>query len=203
MTAQPFNTRHYRRFRNLLIDLNRDLLSISHKMCESDKYGGFTELEHYVMALEDRRFVSHCGFDIKASARELIKKIRRKKHGGASTIDMQMVRTITEFKDMTIYRKLYETLLSWLVNFHFTKKQIIRCYLKNAFFGSRLIGAEKAANVLFNKDLSMLEKDESAFIAAMLLRPKPLNPKNEWFEIVKSRASYAQSVRVLVEEGSK
>lgn len=79
MTAQPFNTRHYRRFRNLLIDLNRDLLSISHKMCESDKYGGFTELEHYVMALEDRRFVSHCGFDIKASARELIKKIRRKK----------------------------------------------------------------------------------------------------------------------------
>lgn len=203
MTSQPFNTRHYRKVRNILIDLNRDLLSISSRMCESDKYGEFSDLEYYVMALEDRRFVNHCGFDFKSSVREFIKKLKGEKHGGASTIDMQMVRTITGFKDMTIYRKLYEILLSWLVNFHFTKKQIIRCYLKNAFFGSHLIGAEKATNTLFNKLPYMLSKDESAFVAAMLLRPKPLSPKDEWFYVVKSRASYAKSVRVLVKESAK
>ncbi len=203
MTAQPFNTRHYRKFRRFLVDLNMDLSYISSKMSDCDSYGEFSDLEYYVMALEDRRFISHCGFDIKAFVRELTKKVKGRKHGGASTIDMQMVRTITGFKDLTVYRKLYEILLSWLVNFHFTKKQIIRCYLRNAFFGSHLIGVEKASFAMFGKAPSMLNRDESAFVAAMLLRPKPLSPKVEWFGIVNSRASYAQSARVFVKESTK
>ncbi|UIZ74182.1 transglycosylase domain-containing protein [Raoultella ornithinolytica] len=151
MSGYPYNQRHYRRFRNILIDLNRDLLTISEYMNEYDDYYELNDLCYFVMALEDRRFFRHCGFDFFSFVREVFKAACKKKHGGASTIDMQLVRTITGFKDLTLYRKFYEVILAILLNFKFSKKQIIMCYLRNAFFGSRLIGSEKAASFLIKR----------------------------------------------------
>ncbi|WP_437888910.1 transglycosylase domain-containing protein [Phytobacter sp. V91] len=135
-----------------------------------DESADFNELEFFVMALEDRRFLRHCGFDFLSFIRDALKMIQRKKHGGFSTIDMQMVRTITNFKEQTFYRKLYEITLSLLVNFKYTKKQIIRCYLTNAFFGSHLIGVNKTSLEVFKQETHSLNQDNQAFIAAMLLR---------------------------------
>ena len=199
MSGYPYNKRHYRRLRNILIDLNRDLLTISEYMNEYDDYYELNDLCYFVMALEDRRFFRHCGFDFFSFVREIFKAICNKKHGGASTIDMQLVRTITGFKDLTLYRKFYEVILAVLLNFKFSKKQIIMCYLRNAFFGSRLIGAEKAVSI-FNKNVYELNYDESACLAAMLLRPKPLNPNEKWFESIRVRALYAKRFRGAVKK---
>lgn len=199
MSGYPYNQRHYRCFRNILIDLNRDLLTISEYMNEYDDYYELNDLCYFVMALEDRRFFRHCGFDFFSFVREVFKAACKKKHGGASTIDMQLVRTITGFKDLTLYRKFYEVILAILLNFKFSKKQIIMCYLRNAFFGSRLIGAEKAAS-FFNKNVDELNYDESACLAAMLLRPKPLKPSEKWFESIKVRALYAKRFRGAVKK---
>lgn len=199
MSGYPYNQRHYRRFRNILIDLNRDLLTISEYMNEYDDYYELNDLCYFVMALEDRRFFRHCGFDFFSFVREVFKAACKKKHGGASTIDMQLVRTITGFKDLTLYRKFYEVILAILLNFKFSKKKIIMCYLRNAFFGSRLIGSEKAAS-FFNKNVDELNYDESACLAAMLLRPKPLKPSEKWFESIKVRALYAKRFRGAVKK---
>lgn len=199
MSGYPYNQRHYRRFRNILIDLNRDLLTISEYMNEYDDYYELNDLCYFVMALEDRRFFRHCGFDFFSFVREVFKAACKKKHGGASTIDMQLVRTITGFKDLTLYRKFYEVILAILLNFKFSKKQIIMCYLRNTFFGSRLIGSEKAAS-FFNKNVDELNYDESACLAAMLLRPKPLKPSEKWFESIKVRALYAKRFRGAVKK---
>lgn len=169
-------------------------------MNEYDDYYELNDLCYFVMALEDRRFFRHCGFDFFSFVREVFKAACKKKHGGASTIDMQLVRTITGFKDLTLYRKFYEVILAILLNFKFSKKQIIMCYLRNAFFGSRLIGAEKAAS-FFNKNVGELNYDESACLAAMLLRPKPLKPSEKWFESIKVRALYAKRVSDRVFSG--
>lgn len=200
MEKIPYNERHYRCLRNLLISLNRDLLYISRFMDSKDEHSDYDDIEYYVMALEDRRYLRHCGVDFKSFLRELLKIIRGKKHGGASTIDMQLIRTITGFKDPTIFRKSYESILAFLINFKFTKKQIIRCYLKNAFFGSGLIGIESAAQSVFKKNVIDLNKHEKAFIAAMLLRPKPLKANEEWFCLVWNRAAYSESVRPFVKK---
>lgn len=168
-------------------------------MNEYDDYYELNDLCYFVMALEDRRFFRHCGFDFFSFVREVFKAACKKKHGGASTIDMQLVRTITGFKDLTLYRKFYEVILAILLNFKFSKKQIIMCYLRNAFFGSRLIGAEKAAS-FFNKNVDELNYDESACLAAMLLRPKPLKPSEKWFESIKVRALYAKRFRGAVKK---
>lgn len=202
MNNHPYSERHYRSLRNLLINLNYDLLQIHHEMLKTpcNESDDFSELEYFVMALEDRRFLRHCGFDFLSLLRDILKIIQRKKHGGFSTIDMQMVRTITNFKEKTFYRKLYEIILSLLVNFKYTKKQIIRCYLANAYFGSHLIGVKKVSLELFKQETYALNQDDQAFIAAMLLRPKPLKASDRWYCLVRDRASYAKRVRSFVKK---
>ena len=189
-----------RKIRNFLITINQDLFSIREKMEEISytqkiSYDNYDELHYLVMALEDRRFLKHCGVDFRSILRECIKFFLRKKFGGASTIDMQMVRTITGFKERTLYRKIYESILAFIVNFKFSKKQIIDCYLNNAFFGSHLYGIEKATQKCFGKYISQLTFDEKAQLAAMLQRPRPQHPSAEWQEKILKRARYAQIIR--------
>lgn len=189
-----------RKIRNFLITINQDLFSIREKIEEISytqkiSYDNYDELHYLVMALEDRRFLKHCGVDFRSILRECIKFFLRKKFGGASTIDMQMVRTITGFKERTLYRKLYESILAFIVNFKFSKKQIIDCYLNNAFFGSHLYGIEKATQKCFGKYISQLTFDEKAQLAAMLQRPRPQHPSAEWQEKILKRARYAQIIR--------
>ncbi|WP_249215485.1 MULTISPECIES: biosynthetic peptidoglycan transglycosylase [unclassified Providencia] len=189
----PINTQYQRKFRNILLSLNRDLLLIEQNITPHNLIS-ITNLHYYIICLEDRRFYKHHGVDFKSVCRELLKCIMRKKHGGASTIDMQLVRTITGFKDRTIFRKLYESILAFLINYKFTKNQIIECYASNAFFGSRLYGAKSAAIKHFNKDLHHLDNNEMAFIASMLLRPRPLFPSDGWEKSNESRSRYAQAI---------
>lgn len=198
--GQPKNGQLIRNFKNIFICLNYDLFEISKRMNHIDDYSDFNDFEFLVMSLEDRRYLKHCGYDFKACLREAIKMIAKKKHGGASTIDMQMVRTITNFRELTFYRKLYEVILSILVNYKFSKKQIIRCYLNNAFFGTRLYGYESATIKTFGKNFESLDYEEKAFLAAMLLRPKPLKENEKWRQLVIVRAIYAQRMRSLVKQ---
>ena len=192
-------TPNNRKIRNFLITINQDLFLIKEKIdkisyIQKNSYDDYDELYYLVMALEDRRFLKHGGVDFRSILRECIKFFLRKKFGGASTIDMQMVRTITGFKERTLYRKFYELILAFIVNFKFSKKQIIDCYLNNAFFGSHLYGIEKATQKCFGKYISQLTFDEKAQLAAMLQRPRPQHPSAEWQEKILKRARYAQII---------
>lgn len=197
---QPKNGQLIRNFKNIFICLNYDLFEISSKMDNIDTYSEYNDFEYLVMALEDRRYLKHCGYDLISLLRETLKMVTMKKHGGASTIDMQMVRTITDFRELTFFRKIYEIILSILVNYKFSKKQILRCYLENAFFGTRVYGYNAAAKKTFNKDFECLDYHEKAFLAGMLLHPKPLKTSERWRQSVIVRAVYAQKMRVFVKQ---
>ncbi|MGL4170470.1 biosynthetic peptidoglycan transglycosylase [Morganella morganii] len=190
---EPMNNRSKRRLRNILISLNVDLIMIENQIYHNDMIK-LTNLHYYIVCLEDRRFFSHRGVDFRSVLRECFKALTFKKHGGASTIDMQMVRTITGFKENTMFRKIYESILAFIINYRYTKKQIIDCYVRTAFFGSRLYGAEAAAKNFYSKKIEKLNNDEMAFIASMLLRPKPLNPTEKWLSNTTLRSRYAQGI---------
>lgn len=149
-----------------------------------------TTFEKVVLTLEDRRFLQHGGVDWIAGCREVIKYVLRRKHGGASTIDMQFVRTATGYRELTLRRKLYEILLSLLIQYRYPKIQILRSYLDCAFFGSGLIGIERTSRALYEKRPSELSNIEAGRIAAMLVYPKPLVPKGPWYGRVERRAEY-------------
>lgn len=180
--------------RRWLIKIHKDLFKIERSLvpdyyCENTK---LTKLEKLVLILEDRRFLHHSGVDLIAVFREVLKALTCSKHGGASTIDMQFIRTITGYKELKFGRKLYEAFLAYLIRFRYSKIQILRSYLECAFFGSHLIGIERASKELFQKHPDDLSDDESAQLAAMLVYPKPLIPPERWRTNVLRRAKYGQ-----------
>jgi membrane peptidoglycan carboxypeptidase len=155
-----------------------------------------TNLEKLCLALEDRRFYRHHGVDIPSVLRELLRATTFRRHGGASTIDMQFVRTVTGYKDWTLRRKLYEMVLAMIIQFRYSKIVILRSYLTCAYFGWRLKGSTAAANKVFKKNADDLSLDEAAFIAAMLVYPQPRNPAPEWVLRVERRAQYGKRIYI-------
>jgi membrane peptidoglycan carboxypeptidase len=149
-----------------------------------------TALEVMTVVLEDRRFFRHGGVDLQSVARELIKLISGRRHGGASTIDMQLVRTATGYRDKTFGRKLYETVLAMRLQRRCTKRQILWTYLAIAYFGTGLDGAEATAREVFGKGVCDLSLEEAAFQSAMLCIPRPRAAPEAWRQRVERRAKY-------------
>ena len=214
----PYNMKYHRKLRGVLVDLNRDLFLIEEKMkTYHDNHSSdisfqlfwneeLDDLHVYVMALEDRRFFQHCGVDFRAIVREFLKF--RKRKGGASTIDMQLVRTITNFRERTLFRKLYESLLAVIINFKYTKRQIIDCYLSNAFFGSHLYGLDSLMHDLGVYHYDEINYEMKSRIASMLQLPRPLQIDSnkekleQWERRLSDRSFYAQMMRFRVKYSS-
>jgi hypothetical protein len=153
-----------------------------------------TALELATIALEDRRFFYHLGVDMPSVVRETLKALAGRKHGGASTIDMQFVRTVTGFRAPTLERKFYEAFLAFLIQFRYKKLDILRSYLACAYFGSGLTGANAAAQKVFNRNADRLSIEEASFISAMLAYPRPLDGLPRWERRARRRAAYAVAV---------
>ena len=151
-------------------------------------------VELMTIVLEDRRFFRHAGIDAQSIARETIRAFTWRKFGGASTIDMQFVRTATGYKKNTMGRKLYELFLAKVIQSRYGKLEILRSYLACAFFGSGLIGADMAAQKMFGKNAEELGLEEASLIAAMLACPRPLNGSPGWELKVRRRAAYGMKV---------
>lgn len=159
-----------------------------------------SEFEIMVLILEDRRFLVHRGVDVLSVFRELLRAITFRSYGGASTIEMQFIRTINNRKERALRRKIREFILAYIIQYHFEKKAVMRSYLDIAFFGSGLAGAEAASVKVFGRTVTELEKDQCAFLAAMLVYPMPLTPTERWRKKVETRASYALKIRSRFKE---
>lgn len=188
----PGRARPSLRFARLRSDLSR--IDRSVRPLPQSPAAALTALELMTIAIEDRRFFHHPGVDVLSFFREAIKVLRGRKHGGASTIDMQFVRTVTGYRALTMKRKLYEAFLALVIQSRHTKLEILRSYLGCAFFGSGLIGANAAAQRVFNKNADRLSMEEASFISAMLAYPRPLQGLPRWEQRARRRAAYAIAV---------
>lgn len=175
--------------KRLLFYLHRDLEQITETV-EGWNQADLSDFEVLVLILEDRRFFQHHGVDLLAVVRELVRMFSFRKHGGASTIDMQFVRTKTGYRAKTFKRKCYEIILAYFLQFRMHKLAILRSYLDIMYLGSGLRGAYQASETVFAKQLWELDRREAAFIAAMMVYPRPLVPTAEWSKKVYRRAAY-------------
>ena len=187
-------------FRRWLLQVHRDLLAIHQHVPSSIYPESLSTFEKMVLVLEDRRFFKHAGNDYKSIVRELAKALTFRRHGGASTIDMQLVRTVTNRKEKTIRRKLYELMLARIIQYRYSKARILRAYLSCAFFGSGLYGANSVSMEEFGKISEALDLDEAAQVASMLVYPKPLKPTAKWRGNVRRRADYGKLIYVRLEK---
>lgn len=192
--AQP--RKQYPSLRRWLLKLHQDLLSI-HSVIEpyvAEYPKCLSDFERLVLTLEDRRFFKHMGVDWRRFVREAFRAITFRTHGGASTIDMQLVRTATGYRDRKIQRKLYEALLAYIIQHRYSKLEIMRSYMRIAYFGTGMKGSEAAARHLYNMHPTQLDVDQAASVAAMLVFPRPRNPSKGWAYKHLRRANYIKAV---------
>ncbi|WP_082640182.1 biosynthetic peptidoglycan transglycosylase [Aureimonas sp. N4] len=183
-----------------LIELNLELDRVLSCVYAWDDRKTLNDIEFYVVVLEDRRFFQHDGLDRKSVLREIWRACTLRRHGGASTIDMQFVRTVTGRYERTLKRKMREVLISRLLRYHVSKHAVLRSYLDIAYFGTGLSGVYSVADSLFDCAPSQLSGKDAAFVASMLVSPRPRMPSQEWFVKVLARAEYALSVGSGLEE---
>jgi penicillin-binding protein 1A len=130
-----------------------------------------------VIAIEDRRFYSHFGFDPIGFSRAMARNIMsgRMVQGG-STITQQLAKNMFLTPDRTLERKVQEVLLAFWLESKYTKDQILAMYLNRVFFGSNSYGVEAASRRYFNKSARDVNLTEAAILAALLKAPSALSP---------------------------
>jgi len=186
-----------------LFKIHCDLDTVARNSSWWKNYRDLSDIEVLVLLLEDRRFFEHRGVDWRSVLRELIKALMFKKHGGASTIDMQFVRTKTGFKERTLRRKFYEMVLAFFLQYRMNKLAILRSYLSIAYLGHGIRGTDQAAEMIFGKAISELDLRENAMIAAMMVYPYPKNPNSRWQGKMVARAEYGLKLFAKFAHGYK
>jgi membrane carboxypeptidase/penicillin-binding protein len=82
-----------------------------------------------IILIEDRRFNQHMGVDFYSICRATFNFIFKKKIEGASTLTQQLVRIVTNEREIKISRKVKEIILASLVEREYKKEEIILTYV--------------------------------------------------------------------------
>lgn len=177
-----------------LIELFRSslfLTDLEHCLEVVDAYGNkippaFIEA---LVAAEDHRNRIHFGVDPFGIMRALFVRIIRKENQGASTIEQQFVRVVTNKYEHSMLRKLREQALAIAVSRRRPKSFIASAYLSIAFYGSGCIGLQGLRSLLGN-NLDVVEPHAILTTIAQLKYPKPLRPSISWKRLIARRTAY-------------
>jgi penicillin-binding protein 1A len=130
------------------------------------------------VAIEDRQFYHHIGFNPWGMVRAEIYNLRHRGATlqGGSTITQQLARNLFLTPTQSIRRKAQELILAVWLETKFSKKQILALYLNRVNFGGGAYGIEAASQRYFNKPAAQLTLGESALLAATMKGPSRYNP---------------------------
>lgn len=169
---------------SLVYDTNDELISVLRG--EKDVYyipyenipGLFKEA---MIAIEDKKFLTHSGVDLKANIRAIVALIKNKGDitQGASTITQQLARTVFLTNEVSYERKLKEIFIAVELENKYSKNLIMEFYLNNIYFANGHYGIGAASNGYFSKNVSELSLSEIAFLCAIPNNPTIYNPLTE------------------------
>lgn len=129
------------------------------------------------IAVEDARFDEHYGIDPKGVLRAAWTNYKAGRVvEGASTITMQVARTLFLNRERTLRRKLREMILAWRIEQRFNKDDILKMYLNQVFYGHNAYGIEAAAQIYFDKSAKDLTLSEGMLIAGLTRAPNTYSP---------------------------
>ena len=117
-------------------------------------------LQYAFIAIEDERFYTHKGIDIKRIVGAFFNNIRTDSTHGGSTITQQLIKLKILSREQTYKRKLQEAYLATELEKKYTKDQILESYMNTIDLGSGNYGVKAAAKDYFNKELSELTLKE-------------------------------------------
>lgn len=141
------------------------------------------ELVFSIVLSEDATFFEHDGFNVSAIADAMAENLKERKFAfGGSTISQQVVKNVFLDERKTLSRKIQELLITWKVEEHFSKNEILEVYLNIAEFGPDIFGVNAASNRFFKRIPSEVNAAEGAFMALMLP-----SPRRFYFSIIENK----------------
>ena len=132
------------------------------------------------VSIEDQRYYTHYGIDIRRTAGAILNQITRQRSSfGGSTITQQLVKNVTGNTDNTLSRKVSEWILALELETMLTKEEILEEYFNIIYIAPNTYGIKLGAKYYFDKELSKLTLEECAFLAGINHTPNSYNPFND------------------------
>ena len=162
---------------------------------QNRSYVDYNELSPALVAAlistEDMRFYSHSGIDFISLARVAVKTLAlgNRRQGGGSTITQQLAKNLYS-RDTAVYNnpiskgsklvisKLKEWITAVMLEYNYTKEEIITMYLNTVPYGSNAYGIKSAARTFFNKLPSELNVQEAAMLVGVVNAPTRYSPRS-------------------------
>lgn len=116
------------------------------------------DLVHAVIAIEDRRFYSHHGVDL----RGILRAASHDLHGdggieGASTITQQLARMSYLSPERSLRRKVQEVIIALWLETRLGKDQILARYLNTVYFGAGSVWHRRRGAAVLRKESGIIE----------------------------------------------
>ena len=147
------------------------------------------DLKNAIVAIEDRRFYDHWGFDLTGMARATLINIQ---HGrieeGASTITQQLVKNLFLANEQTFTRKAQELLLALDIERTYSKDEILEMYLNVVYYGAGFYGVGAASEGYYGKSPDALDLPEASMLAGIPNAPSTLSPFVDFIAAKKRQA---------------
>ena len=139
------------------------------------------EIDPYVkdgfIAVEDKIFYQHKGFDLKRTILAATNYITKKqKIFGASTITQQVVKNISGDNQPSIKRKIVEIIRAIYIERNYSKDDILEVYLNVIPMSENIYGVGAASRAYFGKEPSELLPEEAATLIGITNAPTAYNP---------------------------
>lgn len=183
--------------KNTIQTVNNDLDFIRKRIIEEKiKIDNFSNdeslntLSDILISAEDHRFRFHLGFDVIAIFRAIRNNVLYNKREGASTIEQQLVRTLTNNFERNLSRKFKEILLAFSLKFVVDKKRIALIYLNIAYYGTNLESLDKVLKKYKLKKGDFINREICAEIVARLKYPEPKIDKEKRLELIFRRKNH-------------
>lgn len=156
-----------------------------------------------LLAVEDRNFYQHHGIDPIAVARALWVDVRaREMVQGGSTLTQQLVKNFFLSNERTMTRKLKEAIMSWQLEWHYEKDEILEAYCNEIYLGQSgkhaIHGFGRASWFYFRRPLSELQLPELALLVGLVRGPSYYDPRRH---PERALARRNQVLAMLAEQG--
>ncbi len=138
-------------------------------------------LQQAFVAVEDARFYTHDGIDLKRIVGAFVSNLTSSSTQGGSTITQQLIKNTLLSSEQSYKRKIQEAYLALQLETTYTKDEILECYLNTIWLGESYYGVQTASEGYFGKQLSELTLRECAMLAGTCNSPYYYNPRRNFY----------------------
>lgn len=135
-----------------------------------------------LLLIEDQDFYHHAGVSLTSIGRAAMANLAAMRTvQGGSTLTQQLVKNLYLTRDQTLWRKANEALMALIIDYRFSKNEILETYLNEVYFGqdrgSAIHGVGLASRFYFGKQVQELDESEIALLIAIIKGPSYYDPR--------------------------